>query len=46
VLIQQQAGLEQVHAAAEVDALILADDLPPDAYVDPGFAQFLREPSP
>jgi hypothetical protein len=46
VLIQQQAELEQVHAAAEVDALILADDLPPDAYVDPGFAQFLREPSP
>lgn len=46
VLIQQQAEREQVHAAAEVDAMLLADDLPPDAYTDPGFAQFLREPSP
>lgn len=44
VLIQQQSEFEQVHAAAEVDAMILADDLPPDAYVDPGFAQFLKEP--
>jgi hypothetical protein len=46
VLITQQAELEQVHAAAEVDAMLLADDLPPDAYTDPGFAQFLREPAP
>jgi hypothetical protein len=46
ILIQQQAELEQVHAAAEVDALLLADDLPPDAYTDPGFAEFLREPAP
>ncbi|MBL8343617.1 MAG: DUF3619 family protein [Rubrivivax sp.] len=46
LLIQQQAELEQVHAAAEVDALLLADDLPPDAYLDPGFAQFLQEPMP
>lgn len=45
LLIEQQAELEQVHAAAEVDAMILADDLPPDAYSDPGFAQFLREPA-
>jgi hypothetical protein len=27
---------------AEVDAQLLTDDLPPDAYTDPGFAQFLR----
>lgn len=27
---------------AEVDAELLTDDLPPDAYTDPGFAQFLR----
>jgi hypothetical protein len=46
VLIQQAAEREQVHAAAEVDTLLLADDLPPDAYVDPGFAEFLREPPP
>lgn len=27
---------------AEVDAAILTDDLPPSAYVDPGFVQFLK----
>lgn len=27
---------------AEIDAAILTDDLPPAAYTDPGFAQFLR----
>ena len=28
--------------AAEVDAALLTDDLPPAAYTDPGFAQFLK----
>jgi hypothetical protein len=46
LLLQRQAELEQVHAAAEVDAQLLADDLPPDAYTDPGFAEFLRKPAP
>ncbi len=27
---------------AEIDSAILADDLPPAAYTDPGFAQFLK----
>lgn len=27
---------------AEVDAALLSDDLPPAAYTDPGFAQFLK----
>jgi hypothetical protein len=27
---------------AEIDAELLTDDLPPDAYTDPGFLQFLR----
>jgi hypothetical protein len=27
---------------AEVDSALLADDLPPTAYADPGFAQFLK----
>jgi hypothetical protein len=27
---------------AEIDAQLLTDDLPPSAYTDPGFAQFLR----
>ena len=46
LLIERQGELEQVRAAAEVDAELLADDLPPDAYTDPGFAEFLREPAP
>ncbi len=37
---------EQVQAAAEIDAVLLADDLPPDAYSDPGFAEFLKTPEP
>lgn len=35
---------EQISAAADMDAVILADDLPPEAYSDPGFAEFVREP--
>lgn len=31
-------------AAAEVDGDLLADDLPPAAYGDPGFAEFLKAP--
>lgn len=27
---------------AEIDAALLTDDLPPEAYTDPGFAQFLK----
>ena len=33
---------EQIAAAAEVDAALLADDLPPAAYSDPGFVEFLK----
>jgi hypothetical protein len=33
---------EQVMAAADIDAQLLSDDLPPAAYSDPGFAEFLR----
>ncbi len=32
----------QINAAAEVDAALLADDLPPAAYTDPGFAEYLK----
>lgn len=46
LLIQRQAELEQIHAAAEVDTQLLADDLPPAAYSDPGFAEFMRERAP
>jgi hypothetical protein len=41
------ARQEQIHNAAAIDAALLADDLPPEAYADPGFAEFLRsEPAP
>ncbi len=32
----------QIEATAEVDALLLADDLPPKAYSDVGFREYLR----
>jgi hypothetical protein len=31
---------------AEIDAALLTDDLPPAAYADPGFIQFLKVDSP
>ncbi|WP_374592158.1 DUF3619 family protein [Aquabacterium sp.] len=34
--------VERIEAAAEVDASLLADDLPPQAYADPGFAEFIN----
>ena len=45
------AGLVMIHTfqadrraseLAEVDAALLTDDLPPAAYADPGFVQFLK----
>ena len=45
------AGLVAIHVVqndsrarelAEVDAALLTDDLPPAAYADPGFAQYLK----
>ena len=36
---QDENGLNEV---AEVDAALLTDDLPPEAYADPGFMQFLK----
>ena len=44
VLIQHLHEQAEIHAAAEVDAALLADDLPPEAYGDPGFVAFLRQP--
>ena len=38
---------EQVRAAADIDSMLLSDALPPTAYSDPGFGEFLRNaPSP
>ncbi len=44
LLIQQSHLDEQISAAAEIDAALLADDVPPDAYSDPGFVEFLKTP--
>ena len=50
-LIALAAGLVLIHTiendrraseVAEVDAALLTDDLPPAAYADPGFIQFLK----
>lgn len=40
--IDNWVTIEQVQAAAEIDALLLSDTLPPTAYSDPGFVEFLR----
>jgi Protein of unknown function (DUF3619) len=41
-LIDHRYTQTQIEAAAEVDAAILADDLPPEAYRDPGFVEYLK----
>jgi Protein of unknown function (DUF3619) len=46
LLIQQWSDQEQVLAAAEIDAVLLADDLPPAAWTDPGFREYLKAPPP
>ncbi|MEJ6023024.1 DUF3619 family protein [Ramlibacter sp. PS4R-6] len=38
--IQNETRANEV---AEVDAALLTDDLPPSAYADPGFIQFLKQ---
>lgn len=44
LLIQQGQTDDQISAAAEIDSALLADDLPPVAYSDAGFAEFLKTP--
>jgi len=44
VAIEEWTAQEQVLAAAEIDAVLLTDDLPPDAWADPGFREFLKSP--
>jgi len=45
-VVQHASQRELMLAAAEVDAVLLGDTLPPDAYSDPGFAEFLHYPQP
>lgn len=42
VLIHSVMNDRRASEVAEVDAALLTDDLPPSAYADPGFAQFLK----
>lgn len=42
VFIQHHHDLQQIAVAAEIDSALLADELPPAAYGDPGFSEFLR----
>ena len=43
-LIQNIMDEDRANELAEVDSALLVDDLPPAAYADPGFLQFLRNP--
>jgi hypothetical protein len=44
LLIEHVHQKAQIAAAAEIDAALLADDVPPSAYSDPGFVEFLKAP--
>jgi len=44
LFIQDWYADQQIAAAAEIDASLLADDLPPKAYGDSGFVEFLKTP--
>jgi len=43
-LIAHRNTQVQIETAAEIDIALLSDDLPPDAYADPGFVEFLKAP--
>lgn len=43
VLIHGIQNERRANEVAEVDAALLTDDLPPSAYADPGFIQFLKQ---
>lgn len=45
VLIQHEHSRELIEVAADVDAQLLGGDLPPAAYRDAGFVEFLKAPA-
>jgi len=44
VLVNNFLDDDRANELAEVDVALLTDDLPPSAYADPGFLQFLKTP--
>lgn len=46
LLIDRHYEQSQIDAAVEVDVALLVDDLPPEAYRDPGFVEFLKSARP
>ena len=44
LLIDDWTTRSQISVAAEVDAALLGDDLPINAYRDPGFVEYLKSP--
>jgi hypothetical protein len=44
LLIDDWQTRSQISVAAEVDAALLGDDLPINAYRDPGFVEYLKSP--
>jgi hypothetical protein len=42
-LMGMQSSGERISEIASVDVAILQDEVPPAAYADPGFAQFMRD---
>jgi hypothetical protein len=44
-LISSLLDDDRANELAEIDSVLLADDLPPAAYADPGFLQFLKTPA-
>lgn len=43
LLIQHSEWYQQILAAAEIDTALLSDNLPPAAYGDPGFSEYLND---
>lgn len=46
IAIEHWTARERVLAAADIDAQLLTDSLPPAAYTDPGFVEYLRTAPP
>lgn len=46
LLVDQHREREAVAVAAQIDSALLADELPPQAYADPGFVAFLKLQQP